>query len=239
MTPTSVVDGPFQLAHDTKLEYFAYAAANPPFGQQFNNHMTGYRLGRPSWMDPGFYPVQDRLINGAGISQDDVLLVDVGGGLGHDLAEFHQKHPNTPGRLVLQDLYTIGQVKDLPDRIEPMLYDFLTEQQPVQGARAYYMKSVLHDWSDEICGTILTQVRKAMRPGYSALLINENVIPATSSDWQTTALDLIMMSVLGARERTEADWQKLLGENGFVIRGIWSTKKLNGVESLIECEMAT
>jgi hypothetical protein len=238
-TPTSMLEGAFQLAHKTKLDYFSYAFANPPFGEQFNHHMSGYRLGRPSWMDPDFYPVQDSLVKAAPapISADDVLLVDIGGGLGHDLAEFQQKHPNTPGRLILQDFLTIEQVKDLHPRIECMKYDFHAEQ-PIRGARAYYMHSVLHDWPDDVCASILTRVREAMRPGYSKLLINENVIPSTGADWQATALDLVMMSLLSAKERTQVDWEKLLAQNGFVIRKIWNTKKLNGVESLIECELA-
>jgi hypothetical protein len=77
-----------------------------------------------------------------------------------------------------------------------------------------------------------------MRPGYSKLLIPENVIPSTGADWQATALDLVMMALLSSRERTEAEWRKLLGDNDFVVVGIWNTNKMNGVESLIECELA-
>jgi hypothetical protein len=139
-TPTVADDGVFQSTFKTQLDFFAYGFENQPIGEQFNHHMGGYRNGRPSWMDPGFYPVQDRLIDGAPapITADDVLLVDVGGGLGHDLAEFERKHPKTPGRLILQDLLTIEGVKDLSPRIEVMKYDFHAEQ-PVKGARAYFM----------------------------------------------------------------------------------------------------
>jgi hypothetical protein len=56
-------------------------------------------------MDLGFYPVKERLLDGA--NADGVLLVDVGGNIGHDIAEFHSKHPEAPGRLILQDLQPV------------------------------------------------------------------------------------------------------------------------------------
>ena len=104
------------------------------------------------------------------------------------------------------------------------------------GARAYYMHSVLHDWSDDTCLKILAQVKAAMKPGYSKLLINENVIPNTGAQWEATALDIMMLTLLASRERTQENWEKLLGEAGLKICNIWTVA--NGVESLIECELA-
>ncbi|KAL2174027.1 S-adenosyl-L-methionine-dependent methyltransferase [Thermothelomyces heterothallicus CBS 202.75] len=237
-TPNDVANGPYQKAYQTKLNFFEWLQSNQPYGKQFNHHMGGYRQGRPSWMDPDFYPVKERLVTGLDEGAESVLLVDIGGGLGHDLGEFRRKHPDAPGRLVLQDLkVVIDQVHDLDPRIEPMAYDFHTEQ-PIVGARAYYMHSVLHDWPDEVCTSILNRVAAAMRPGYSRLLINENVIPGTNADWQATALDLMVMALLSSRERTEEDWRRLLEGAGLKIVKIWSTDKQNGVESLIECELA-
>jgi hypothetical protein len=69
-------------------------------------------------------------------------------------------------------------------------------------------------------------------------LINENVIPGTGADWQATALDLMVLALLSSRERTESDWRHLLDAAGLKIVNIWSTDKQNGVESLIECELA-
>ncbi|KAK1676081.1 hypothetical protein BDP55DRAFT_693734 [Colletotrichum godetiae] len=96
----------------------------------------------------------------------------------------------------------------------------------LKGARAYYLHSVLHDWTNEICESILGQVKATMRPGYDRLLINENVIPSWGADWQVTGLDMVMMTVFASRERTEEQW----------IVKIWSRGE--GSESLIECELA-
>lgn len=93
--------------------------------------MGGYHQGRPSWMDPGFYPVKESLIEG--FDSNSAMIVDIGGSIGHDLEELHRKHPNIPGRFILQDLpVVIGQIEKIDERIEPMAYDFYTEQ-PVKG----------------------------------------------------------------------------------------------------------
>jgi hypothetical protein len=118
-----------------------------------------------------------------------------------------------------------------------MPYDFHTPQ-PVKGARAYYLHSVLHDWPDEVCVDILKQVVGGMKRGYSKLLINENIIPSQGADWQATGLDILMASLLSSKERTEEDWYALIEGSGLgmKISGIWSMK--GSQESLIECELA-
>jgi hypothetical protein len=97
------------------------------------------------------------------------------------------------------------------------------------------MHSVLHDWPDNLCHKILANITAAMKPGYSKLLINENVIPDTGAYWETTSLDLIMMEI-GSGERTERQWQTLLESAGLNVVKIWTAQR--GVESLIECELA-
>lgn len=59
--------------------------------------VRGYRQGRTPWMDPSIYPVQENLIHGAETGSDAPFLVDIAGGLGHDLTEFKRRFPNTPG----------------------------------------------------------------------------------------------------------------------------------------------
>ncbi|KAK3990479.1 S-adenosyl-L-methionine-dependent methyltransferase [Cladorrhinum sp. PSN332] len=235
-TPKSMLDGNLQFAHDTKLNMFEWLMANPPGGECFNLHMGGYAHGRPRWFGAGFYPVRERLLDGfdSNSSSSSALLVDVGGGLGHDCTGFLATFPDVRARVVLQDLEpVISQIRDLDPRIEPTVYDFHTEQ-PVEEARAYYMHSVLHDWPDEVCLSILANIKKAMKPGYSRLLINENVIPDTKAHWETTGLDILMSLLLSSKERTRVEWSRLLEEQaGFKITGIYGG--YSGVESLIEC----
>ena len=93
--------------------------------------MSGYRQGKSSWCDEGFYPLTERI--GQGLDPERPLLVDVGGGLGHDLLELRTKHPELSGRLILQDQAdVIKQVGDSEKRIELVVHDFFTPQ-PVKG----------------------------------------------------------------------------------------------------------
>ncbi|TID01804.1 O-methyltransferase mpaG [Colletotrichum higginsianum] len=234
--PQDVFNGSLQYGYNTKLDCFSWFAANPPYDFQFAQHMGAYRQGRPSWMDEGMYPVKERLINGFDHSGDGVLLVDVGGSFGHDMDELRRKQPAAPGRLVVQDLPSvISQIEKLDDRIERMGHDFFNEQ-PIKGARAYYMHSVLHDWPDDKCKEILCRTTAVMKPGYSKLLVNENCIPDTGADWQNTGQDIMMLTLVSSRERTRVEWRDLLEKAGLRIVNIYGGG--NGVESLIECELA-
>jgi hypothetical protein len=227
-----------QRAYKTDKDMFQWLQSIG-YGEHFNHHMGAYGQGRLPWMDPSLYPVRERLFAGADPDAAAALLVDIGGSVGHDLAAFRRQYPDHPGRLVLQDLpAVIGQVRDdgtLPGAIARMAYDFHTPQ-PVRGARAYYLHSVLHDWPDAVCGAILGHITRAMAPGYSRLLINENVLPRTGAHWEMTALDMVMLTLFSAQERTEMDWQRLLEANGLRIVKIWRGCK--AWESLIECELA-
>lgn len=235
--PDDAQDTPLQSAARTDLDFFSYLRSKG-YSEHFNNHMRGYRQGRLPWMAPGFFPVKERLVDGLEANPEATLLVDIGGSVGHDLEEFHRYHPEAPGRLVLEDLPAVieeARGRKLSEAITPLGYDF-HEEQPVKGARAYYMHSVLHDWPDRVCESILARVKEAMRPGYSKLLINENVVPNRNAWWETSALDINMMALLSASERTERDWYELVeGKAGLKIVKIWSGGR--GVESLIEVEL--
>lgn len=96
-----------------------------------------YANDRPRWLDPGNFPVHELLGKGADTGLDSTLLVDVGGGKGHDLVMFKKMYGDLPGQLVLQDLPgAIEQAGTLGDGIVPMVYDFFTPQ-PIKGQSIY------------------------------------------------------------------------------------------------------
>lgn len=87
-------------------------------------------------MEPGCVPVQRVLEQdptSAG-NEDGVLLIDVGGGIGHDMELFQKYHSKLPGRLILQELPSVIEAATtrLPKGIESMEYDFFTPQ-PIKG----------------------------------------------------------------------------------------------------------
>ena len=76
-------------------------------------------------MDKGFYPMEERL--GHDMDKNGTFLVDIGGGLGHDLEELRLKHPGVRGRLVLQDKpEVIAQISKVSDSVDLTAHDFLT-----------------------------------------------------------------------------------------------------------------
>lgn len=80
-----------------------------------------------------FADVDSILFDDYSPTDDSTLLVDIGGGRGHDLEAFRNRFPDARGKLVVQDLPpVIDDIKDLRVNIERQKYDFFTEQ-PVVG----------------------------------------------------------------------------------------------------------
>ncbi|GLB04476.1 hypothetical protein AtubIFM57258_010443 [Aspergillus tubingensis] len=233
--PTNPEDTSLMNAYGTDKDLFSWVG-ELGYGKHLNDYLGGYNLGRRWWIHPGVYPVKERLINGADPSPDAPFLVDIGGNVGHDLERFRAAFPDAPGKLILQDLpMMVRQIKDLDSSIVCMEYDFRDEQ-PVKGARAYYIHSTLHNWCDDVCETLLKRVKEAMRPGYSRLLVNEFVVPETGAHWEITGLDMMMLGLFSSEQRTRAAWYDLIERRaGLKIIQIWSAGA--GVESVIECEV--
>ncbi|KAB8223103.1 O-methyltransferase-domain-containing protein [Aspergillus novoparasiticus] len=210
--PTSAEDTPFQLAKNTPLSYFAWLGENPSLAKDFQQWMTLKQQATPNWVD--WFDVQGNLLHGFRNQPDDVLLVDVGGGEGHYLHAFNDKYPDAPGRRILQDLpQVISTINKTSKDTELMAHDFFTVQ-PVKGARAYYMHWILHDWRDEQAHSILSHIVDAMEPGYSKLIINDQIIPDRDCDFATACISIMMMLQVGAFERTEKQWRALLASVG-------------------------
>lgn len=146
----------------------------------------------------------------------DVFFVDVGGGQGQYLNTLIQWHPEMPGRKVLQDLPTVvaGVPKDT-STFEPMGHDFF-KPQSVQGAKYYHLRGILHDWPDNECLQILSQLRAAFEPDYSRLLVQSMILPETDYALFDTMLDINMWTCCGI-ERTLNQWDALLQKAGFQV----------------------
>jgi hypothetical protein len=157
--------------------------------------------------------------------------------LRYDLAGFHKAHPNLPGKLIVQDLpKAIDEIdKDAIKPVEAMAHDFFTEQ-TVVGAKAYYLKMVLHDWPDAACCEILSRLKPALKSGHSKILINEIVVPDHGAEWYTTGLDMLMMVTHSATERREKQWKALVENAGLQVTRIWDCGA--APEKLIEVELA-
>jgi len=235
-SPDSGVDGPFQHAYNCKGSHmFEYwQNTDPEMGRRFASMMDVWSRGRPRWFFEDYYPVKERLITGT--EKDAPFLVDIGGGSGHDVEGLRAAfETQLPGKLVLQDRPEIIEIAKVGPGAEGMAHDFMTEQ-PVKGARAYFLHSIIQDWNDEVNSQILRAVVPAMKKGYSKILVNDFVVPNQGAHWAQTCLDWELMASLGARHRTEAEHKKLYEGVGLKITGIWSHPQ--SLDSLIELELA-
>lgn len=121
---------PFNLAFGPEL-FFEWLPKHPEVLGSFQQWMTAQREGHTPWLD--FYPFRQQVVEG--FKHEDpgaVLLVDMGGGMGHEIEEIRRKFPSLPGRLVLQDLPSTIEKVESSDVMEAMVHDFFTPQ-PIKG----------------------------------------------------------------------------------------------------------
>lgn len=219
----------FKYAHGFD-KIFGMLEQNPEQKQAFDDYMASRRLiNQPQWFE--IYPAAEKL-RPVRDSPDSVLLVDVGGGPGQEMSRFRQRHPDVPGRLILQDLpLTLNRLETIPEGIEPMEHDFFNPQ-PVKGARAYFFRQVLHNWSDAKSKQILSHIADVMEPGYSTLLIDDYVLPDTGAELRAAEMDILMWLHTAGLERTVSQWRALFDAVGLELVQIWNTDK--GDESVLE-----
>jgi hypothetical protein len=145
----------------------------------------------------------------AGWSGDETV-VDVGGGNGSLLLELLRRQPGLRG-IVFDLPETVRDEAAFGERLtfaEGSFFDRVPE------GDVYVLSTILHDWDDEHAEAILRKVRAAARDD-SRLILLESVIPPGNEPGGGKWLDMLMMAVLGSRERNEAEWRQLLERGGF------------------------
>ena len=128
--PDPPAKGPYPFISGGK-SFWDRAIEEPILQERFDNFMNAQRVG-PNWID--LISIDEVFRPGLREGPDAVLLVDIGGGVGHDLKYFKQKHGHLPGRLVVADLpATIDYARQKPhDGVELQPYDMFTPQ-PIKG----------------------------------------------------------------------------------------------------------
>ncbi|OJJ98395.1 hypothetical protein ASPACDRAFT_44898 [Aspergillus aculeatus ATCC 16872] len=169
-------------------------------------------------------------------------VVDIGGSRGQVAVPVASKFPAL--RFVVQDLQSTiaGAAVDLPpqvaDRVGFMAHDFFEEQSVV--ASAYFLRWILHNWSDKYCIKILHALTPALRPG-ARVIVNEICMPEPGEvpvcrERLVRTMGLGMIGLFNAYERDIEDWTRLFeqAESRFRLLGC---RHLDGAEmALIEFE---
>ncbi|RYO75653.1 hypothetical protein DL766_010360 [Monosporascus sp. MC13-8B] len=218
--PTDPKSGLFQVAFRTDLPTFPWLTKpeNKERWDDANTFFEGDRGSRPSCVS--WFPVREKLLAGRQGNKDP-LLVDVAGGRGHDLMEFLGQFPDEKGPFFLQDQQPVlDNATFLSVKAQKRAFDFFKES-PVEGARIYFMKFIMHDYADEECLQILKNVKASMSKGYSYLVINDFILPNTGCPLLPAEWNLMMLILTSDMERTETQRSTLLHSAGLSVEGMY------------------
>jgi SAM-dependent methyltransferase len=154
-------------------------------------------------------------------------VVDVGGGQGALLAAILEAHPRVRG--VLFDLPDVVENQTLDaagfgDRCDYVGGSFF-ESAPA-GGDVYLLSNIIHDWDDDSSVRILRNCREAMNPG-GRVLLGEAVLPDGPEPSQAKLIDLemLVLAVRGARQRTESEFRGLFDRAGLRLTRIISSDR--------------
>ncbi|KAH6625700.1 S-adenosyl-L-methionine-dependent methyltransferase [Boeremia exigua] len=235
--PSDARHSPFSFAYQCPGEtYFDFLGRpeNAAMSSAFNETMAMQKTGEDETFVSA-YPVAERLQNQ---DPERVLFVDVGGGVGHQLAKFRKRAGGLKGRFALEDLpAALAQASDLPEDVVKVGHDFfLPQPDTVKGAKAFYLRTILHDWPQMQAETILKHIVDVMAED-SVVLINELILPETGVGHFEAKMDWHLMN-LAALERTEEQWRVLVGGVGLEVQAIWWEEDgTKGRRALIECRL--
>ncbi|KAK4455058.1 O-methyltransferase B [Podospora aff. communis PSN243] len=167
--------------------------------------------------------------NERGVAQ----LVDVGGGHGPVLKQILDAYPEalSARNAVLQDRADVislaKESRVLPEDVQLMVHDFMTDQ-PVRGAKAYFMRMILHDYADGVGIKILKRLATAM-DNNSRVLICEMVLPARVGeiDFPAAVMDQAVMT-MGGKERTAVGFRRMFEAAGLELVNVWRAPGVPG-----------
>ena len=211
----TATDGGTALEHVHGARFFDYLAAEPERAAAFQRSMA-HRSQREAADVVAVYDF-------TGIDR----LVDVGGGAGVLLEAILRATPGLHG-LLFDRTEAVERAErrlaaaGLDARCECVAGDFFAAVPP--GADAYLLSRVIHDWDDDDAHCILARCREAMPPG-SRLLLVEAILPERARDGpEAVRMDVHMLMLLGARERTADEYRRLLAGAGFALRRVVPTE---------------
>jgi len=152
-------------------------------------------------------------------------LADIGGGNGSVLSATLQRYPGL--RAIWFDLPHAEQrarttlaSASVDDRCELVTGSFF-ESVP-EGATAYQMRHIIHDWYDGHAEQILRNVRRVV-PSHGRLLLIEAVILPDNEPSFGKFADILMLAFPGGMERTEGQFERLFRNAGFELASITPT----------------
>jgi O-methyltransferase domain/Dimerisation domain len=214
----SIVTGKESFTKTFERGFYEFLKADPAAGTLFNRAMEAQPSDFMSEV-PKIYA----------FSRFETLA-DLGGGKGRMLSMILREHPSVHGVLL--------ELPDVVDEVEPSLVEEFGGRLKLQagsffdavpeGLDCYMTARVIHGFADDEALKILKNIRKAMRPD-STLLLIEGILD-DSAPPNYAMMDMLMLTLAGSMERTEEDFRTLLADSGFKLDVI-----RHGHITLMEC----
>ncbi|MEL6558426.1 MAG: methyltransferase [Bacteroidota bacterium] len=196
------------MGSENLFEYFRNIS--PKDGKVFSQAMSGlsYAFDKP-------------LVDAYDFS-DVEHVVDLGGAEGRLLKMVKASYPSVKTTLFeLPNVIPQAKASDTEGELDLVGGDFFQKIEP--SADCYMIKYVLHNWNDDSCIKILDNCRKAIKDN-GKLLIMDMLIKEEEQQVFEKSLDIVMLMLLGAKERTREEFESLLEKTNFRINRIIPSK---------------
>jgi hypothetical protein len=156
----------------------------------------------------------------------DETVVDVGGGLGALLVGLLRRHAGLRGILFDRE-HTAREAErtiaaaGLSERIRVVAGSFFDG---VPQGDAHVLCGVLHDWDDAPARAILERLGERV-------VIVDGILDEEAPDREHAWFDLLMLVLFRGRERTEAQWQKLLAGAGYRVEQVRDGRVIEAIRA--------
>ncbi|ROV96758.1 hypothetical protein VSDG_05535 [Cytospora chrysosperma] len=243
---TSLTQAGFQFASGTVGEEPVFATFRRDDRRARRMGLAMASLTGGEGYEPSFF------VEACDLSAEDArggTFVDVGGSHGFVCVELARRWRGL--RFVVQDLAStvesapdpVSEDRQVAERVRFMAHDFFAEQ-VVKGADVYYFRWIMHNYSTPYAVEILQKLVPALKPG-ARIIINDHCLrgPGQENAWDEKIMrrmDMVMLTLLNAQERTEAEFRELfrLAGEGFVFKGVTRPKgcRMSIIEAVWEGE---
>lgn len=222
-------------------DFWTYHTASPELGQQFDGAMKALAPGPTGAMLSDWKP-----------PRDDILLCDIGGGLGHVLGHVLEHYPKMRGLVFdLPDTAKGANLylkeKGLSDRAEAIGGDFFADlPAPFAECDVYHLRFIIHDWPDAENLSILKNIKesaeRAPTKTEKSIIVMDHIIktgasPAMEQAKSLMSLNMVSVNPYGARERTVEEHAKLFAAAGFSGANDVKQTPLRSILTLLEAEI--
>jgi hypothetical protein len=187
---------------------FEYADKNSEYSKVFNNAMSSYSAMHTAMVLEA--------LNGYDFSNISHIC-EIGGGQGHLLSHLQLKYDHLKGTILELEPVVNNQDSSWPikmglqDRCRYIKGDMFEQ---VPSADLYIMKMILHDWNDDECIKILSNIHKSASDK-SKIFIVEHLVPDPAIPHFSKLFDIHMMCATTGRERTIEEYKSILSQSGW------------------------